>query len=119
MDAAINVAKELPTYVNIYIIFIVVISCMYLINLIFFNPVSVFCHVGVCIKQKTKNRKKSKDLKNKRIQKYIDDAENQSQDPEVANNIDTMSVGTTMSRASSPGTPSRQSVIQFAFDQEN
>ena len=118
IDQAINVITDQPTYIATYITFFTLIGAFYIINLIFVNPVSVFCQVGTCIKRKTVHRKKSRELKNKRIQKYIDDAENQSQDPN-GDNLDTMSVGTTLSKASSPGTPSRQSVLQFAFDKDN
>ena len=67
LSDAVEAVQKQPTYVAIYIVFFAIIGALYLFNLIFVNPVSVFCQVGTCIKQKTAVRKRSKDLKNKRI----------------------------------------------------
>jgi len=111
---------ELPNFVQQYVAFIVVAGILYSVNLIFINPVTVCCHVGFCLKNTTQGRKKSKQIKNQRIKKYLDNSYASDQQSvgeiEIANNVDNKSmasVSSSVSKFSQQSTPSRQSVVQF------
>lgn len=82
---------------------------MYVFNLLFVNPVSVFCQVGTCIKQTTDSRKKSKEVKNERIKKYIESSEKVPDIEEGDEDLHSLP----QNQSIKMGSPSRQAVIQF------
>jgi len=41
-------------------------------NLLLLNPCQVCCHLGTCLQRKTESRRKTKDFKKQRIQKYLE-----------------------------------------------
>lgn len=110
--------NQVPPHHQLFLATLVVVIVFYLVNLFFINPLTLCCKLGTSIKLISESRKKSRQIRKRRIQRYLENAQ-ESNDVEVANNLDRQSVrsgASSASRASSSSVPSRQAVIQFQID---
>lgn len=106
-----------PLSLQILIAFSIILACLYGFNLFFFNPISFLFKCCHRVNSRLGASKQSKNLQNKRIQKYLQGEGEMSQTIDLPENITSFSVHTTFSKAAAPITPSKQEVMQFKFQE--
>lgn len=80
-----------PPHMKLYTIFMAICGFLYGVNLIVINPVTCCCHLGSTLKKPISPKKKALQLKNQRIQRYLEATgqlqDQENNDIEVANNM--------------------------------
>lgn len=64
--------RSQPAHLNLYISFIVVSGVLYGVNLLLVNPITCWISLGLSLKKADSPKKKAKQLKHQRIQKYLE-----------------------------------------------
>ena len=61
----------MPSYMKLYISFVVISIILYFVNLLIVNPFTIWFKIGLCVKKQAESRKRSTAIKNARIKKHL------------------------------------------------